>query len=202
MSEEAIMTINAPATKATEAESVGHAESGEARLPHPLDDETRRREWKKLFDEYQKSMGPSQRKRSPRLGRTCTDDDLCARHRRADRPRPRRQAPVDEAVHDRPCPWRAGAGWSHSPSLERQPPSGAPRPRAQAVRRSAVGGQIARKASALCGQTGSIDVIDASVAVTASQAARHDDVGVVTSDRRDIGPLLAALGATVRIVDV
>ena len=63
-------------------------------------------------------------------------------------------------------------------------------------------GQIARKAGALCGQTGSIDVIDASVAMTASQAARHDDVGVVTSDRRDLGPLLAALGATVRIVDV
>lgn len=63
-------------------------------------------------------------------------------------------------------------------------------------------GQIAREAGALCGQTGTADVIDASVAVTASQAARHDDVGVVTSDRRDIGPLLATLGATVRIVDV
>ena len=63
-------------------------------------------------------------------------------------------------------------------------------------------GQTARKAGALCGQTGTVDVIDASVAVTASQAARHDDVGVVTSDRRDIGPLLDALGADVRIVDV
>ena len=31
--------------------------SGEARLPHPLDDETRRREWKKLFDEYQAEHG-------------------------------------------------------------------------------------------------------------------------------------------------
>ena len=45
-------------------------------------------------------------------------------------------------------------------------------------------------------------MIDASVAVTAAQAALHDDVSLVTSDRRDIGPLLDALGADVRIVDV
>ena len=63
-------------------------------------------------------------------------------------------------------------------------------------------GQIAREAGALCGQTGTDDVIDASVAVTAAQAARQEDVGVVTSDRSDIAPLLAALGASARIVDV
>ena len=63
-------------------------------------------------------------------------------------------------------------------------------------------GQIAREAGTLCGQTGTTDVVDASVAVTAAQAARGDDVGVVTSDRSDIGSLLAALGTPARIVDV
>lgn len=63
-------------------------------------------------------------------------------------------------------------------------------------------GQIAREAGALCAQTGTNDVIDASVAVTAARAARQEDVGVVTSDRSDIAPLLAALGANARIVDV
>ncbi len=66
----------------------------------------------------------------------------------------------------------------------------------------ALDGQIARDAGTLCAKTGTADVIDASVAVTAAQAARHDDVSVVTSDRRDIGPLLDALGSDVRIVDV
>ena len=51
------MTINPPATVATEGEAEGHAAAGGARLPHPLDDETRRREWKKLFDEYQAEHG-------------------------------------------------------------------------------------------------------------------------------------------------
>ena len=55
-SEEAIMTINAPGTEATEAQAVGHAEA-DADNEAPLDDETRRREWKKLFDEYQAEHG-------------------------------------------------------------------------------------------------------------------------------------------------
>ena len=63
-------------------------------------------------------------------------------------------------------------------------------------------GQLAREAGALCGQTGTDDVIDASVAVTAAEAARRGEVGVVTSDRDDIRPLLIALGVRVRIVDV
>ena len=63
-------------------------------------------------------------------------------------------------------------------------------------------GQMAREAGALCGLTGTADVIDAFVAVTASELARRGDVGVVTSDRSDIAPLLAALGANARIVDV
>ena len=84
---------------------------------------------------------------------------------------------------------------------------GSPRqaPLARAIKLSdevPLDGQIARKAGALCGQTGTVDMIDASVAVTAAQAARHDYVSLVTSDRRDIGPLLDALGADVRNVDV
>ena len=63
-------------------------------------------------------------------------------------------------------------------------------------------GQIAREAGALCGQTGTDDVIDASVAVTAARASRQQDVRIVTSDRGDIAPLLAALGVGARIVDV
>ena len=63
-------------------------------------------------------------------------------------------------------------------------------------------GQIAREAGALCGQTGTDDVIDASVAVTAARASRQQDVRIVTSDRGDITPLLAALGVGARIVDV
>ena len=63
-------------------------------------------------------------------------------------------------------------------------------------------GQIAREAGALCGQTGTDDVIDASVAVTAAQGPDPEDVRIVTSDRNDIVPLLAALGAGARIVDV
>lgn len=63
-------------------------------------------------------------------------------------------------------------------------------------------GQIAREAGTLCGQTGTADVVDASVAVAAAKAARRGDVDVVTSDRDDMGPLLDALGARARIVDV
>ena len=32
-------------------------DAGGARAAHPLDDETRRREWKKLFDDYQAEHG-------------------------------------------------------------------------------------------------------------------------------------------------
>ena len=63
-------------------------------------------------------------------------------------------------------------------------------------------GQIAREAGALCGQTGTDDVVDASVAVTAAQVSPQGDVRIVTSDRNDIATLIAALGAGARIVDV
>lgn len=63
-------------------------------------------------------------------------------------------------------------------------------------------GQIAREAGALCRQTGTDDVVDASVAVTAAQVSPQGDVRIVTSDRNDIATLIAALGAGARIVDV
>lgn len=62
-------------------------------------------------------------------------------------------------------------------------------------------GQVARKAGALCGQAKTSDVIDATVAVAAAQAAEHDTVSVVTSDRGDIAPLLDVLGVKVRLID-
>ena len=63
-------------------------------------------------------------------------------------------------------------------------------------------GDLAREAGALCGRTGTTDAVDASVAVTAAHAAYRDAVGVVTSDRRDLEPLLAALDIDFRIIDV
>ena len=50
------MTAESPT--APEAGNIEDAvDASGARLPHPLDDETRRREWKKLFDEYQAEHG-------------------------------------------------------------------------------------------------------------------------------------------------
>ncbi len=43
-------------------------------------------------------------------------------------------------------------------------------------------GRTARQVGELCGQTGTNDVIDASVAITAARAARHGAVDVLTSD--------------------
>ena len=63
-------------------------------------------------------------------------------------------------------------------------------------------GRTARQAGELCGKTRTDDVIDASVAVTAARAARHGAVDVLTSDRADIVPLLAALNASAYVVDV
>ncbi len=63
-------------------------------------------------------------------------------------------------------------------------------------------GRTARQVGELCGKTLTNDVIDASVAVTAARAARHGAVDVLTSDRADIVPLLAALNASAYVVDV
>ena len=49
------MTAEPPASDAHDLHDSDDA--GGARLPHPLDDETRQREWKKLFDDYQAEFG-------------------------------------------------------------------------------------------------------------------------------------------------
>ena len=49
------MTAESPASDASNIQ--GSDDASGARRPHPLDDETRRREWKKLFDEYQAEHG-------------------------------------------------------------------------------------------------------------------------------------------------
>ena len=38
-------------------DAAGPTEARPGRRPHPLDDDTRRREWKRLFDEYQAEHG-------------------------------------------------------------------------------------------------------------------------------------------------
>lgn len=58
---------------------------------------------------------------------------------------------------------------------------------------------MARACGRLCGRTGTSDVIDASVAMTAAQFARSEHTVVVTSDPHDITPLAAALNLDVSI---
>lgn len=62
--------------------------------------------------------------------------------------------------------------------------------------------RTARQVGELCGQTGTNDVIDASVAITAARAARHGAADVLTSDRADIVLLLVALNASADVVDI
>lgn len=49
------MTAESPASNAHDIQ--GSADASGARPAHPLDDETRQREWQKLFDEYQAEHG-------------------------------------------------------------------------------------------------------------------------------------------------
>jgi len=60
-------------------------------------------------------------------------------------------------------------------------------------------GLIARAAGLLCGQTGTADVIDATVALAAAAAARAGDAVLVTSDLDDMERLTSALAARLRI---
>lgn len=59
-------------------------------------------------------------------------------------------------------------------------------------------GVLARAAGLLCGQAGTADVIDASVALTASTLARSEDTLLFTSDPNDISHLADTLGARIR----
>ena len=49
------MTAESPASEVRDLEDPSDASA--ARLPRPLDDTTRQREWKKLFDDYQAEFG-------------------------------------------------------------------------------------------------------------------------------------------------
>ena len=64
-------------------------------------------------------------------------------------------------------------------------------------------GRTARSAGQLCGQTGTRDVIDASVAVAVGESKRRDrDVVLLTSDADDMRTLISALNTIARIVEV
>lgn len=63
-------------------------------------------------------------------------------------------------------------------------------------------GPGARAAGLLCGQAGSSDVIDASVALTTAGAARHGPAAVLTSDAPGITALLSVLSSPAVVVSV
>lgn len=64
-------------------------------------------------------------------------------------------------------------------------------------------GSAARAAGRLCGETGTDDVIDASVALAVAEASDTcRDVVLLTSDTRDLSVLLAALSIGARMVSV
>jgi hypothetical protein len=59
---------------------------------------------------------------------------------------------------------------------------------------------LARATGLLCGQAGTTDIVDASVALIAAARSRGGPVALVTSDPTDIAHMLDTLGASVRIV--
>jgi hypothetical protein len=63
-------------------------------------------------------------------------------------------------------------------------------------------GVAARAAGLLCGQSGSIDVIDASIAIAANALARSGQTTIFTSDPVDIASLTSSLRTNVRIEHV
>lgn len=63
-------------------------------------------------------------------------------------------------------------------------------------------GSLARASGILCGQTGTADIIDATVAVTAAGLARTGAVVIATSDPKDLRRLRDALQSHARIITV
>ncbi len=66
----------------------------------------------------------------------------------------------------------------------------------------ALDGTVARAAGLLCAESGTVDVVDASVAIVADAATRNGPVVVLTSDARDLDRLFEALrseASTVRV---
>ncbi len=70
------------------------------------------------------------------------------------------------------------------------------------VREVPLDSQAARQAGVLCGETNTVDVVDASVVVAAAGAERLGTVEVFTSDGGDLRRLLTALNSGARIVNV
>ena len=64
-------------------------------------------------------------------------------------------------------------------------------------------GRAARLAGQLCGQTGTVDVIDASVGIAVAESKRRDnEVVLLTSDADDMRMLISGLNTIARIFDV
>ena len=64
-------------------------------------------------------------------------------------------------------------------------------------------GRAARLAGRLCGQTGTTDVIDASVAIVVAESRRRDnEVVLLTSDAADMHMLISGLDTIARIFDL
>lgn len=66
----------------------------------------------------------------------------------------------------------------------------------------ALDGSLARASGILCGQTGTADIIDATVAVTAAGLARTGAVAIATSDPKDLRRLSDALKSPARVITV
>ena len=63
-------------------------------------------------------------------------------------------------------------------------------------------GAMARASGRLCGQTGTSDVIDSSVALAVAYARRSDDaVTLLTSDSDELAILLSVLNTRAQIID-
>ncbi len=63
-------------------------------------------------------------------------------------------------------------------------------------------GTLARATGLLCGEAGTADVVDASVALIAAARSRGGPVALATSDPDDLRHLLQTLGAAARVVTV
>ena len=63
-------------------------------------------------------------------------------------------------------------------------------------------GSLARAAGVLCGQTDTVDVIDASVAIVGAGLARDGAVAILTSDPSDLHGLGSALKSEAQVIAV
>lgn len=61
-------------------------------------------------------------------------------------------------------------------------------------------GPLARAAGLLCGQAGTADIVEASIALVTAARSRGGPAAVVTSDPTDLRQLLQTLGTSARLV--